>query len=127
MFNYQDFGLKKEILYEIIATTYSIEEKTGKIGPNAACMGIRVLDNCEIAINHFPNTSTYKNLKENSLLVINFVDNVYLYALAALKDPDSHIGLKEFPSKYFGFRDIKLINPPDYLNLVPLFFINFFD
>ena len=109
-FNPQDFGLKFDHLYEIISTTYSIEESSEKINPNAACMGIRMLKNKEIAINPFPNTNTYINLKENSTIVINFVDNVYLYALASLKEPDSRIGVNEFPSKYYSYRDTKLRN-----------------
>jgi len=110
MFNYQDFGLKEGNLYEIIATTYSVTKKGKEIKPNASCMGIRMIEGEQIQISPFYSTITYKNLKENSLLVINFVDNVYLYALAALKDPDSHSGLKEFPSKYYSFRDMKLRN-----------------
>ena len=43
------------------------------------------------------------NLRENNYIVINFVNDIYLYALAALKDPNSQIGLTSFPNKYYSF------------------------
>ncbi|KKM99944.1 hypothetical protein LCGC14_1142800 [marine sediment metagenome] len=108
MFNFkpQEYGLKVDYLYEILATTYSIDKKSKNIVPNASCMGIRLLKNNQISIHPFPSTITYNNLRENSFFVINFVDNVYLYALAALKEQDSHIGLTEFPSKYYNFKEL---------------------
>lgn len=104
MFNYQDFGLKIDNLYEIIATTYSITEDGKEIKPNVSCMGIRMIEGEQIQISPFYSTTTYRNLKEYSTIAINFVDDVYLYALAALKEPDSPIGLTVFPSKYFSFK-----------------------
>jgi hypothetical protein len=104
MFKYQDFGLKKGNLYEIIATTYSITEDGKEIKPNASCMGIRMIEGEQIQISPFYSTITYKNLKEYRTIAINFVDDVYLYALAALKEPDSPIGLTDFPSKYYDFK-----------------------
>ncbi len=104
MFNYQDFGLKEGNLYEIIATTYSITKNGKEIKPNASCMGIRMIEGEQIQISPFYNTMTYKNLKEYSTIAINFVDDVYLYALAALKEPESPINLTDFPSKYFDFK-----------------------
>lgn len=67
-------------------------------------MGIRVLEDNQIQISPFSSTSTYKNLKKSSTIAINFVDDVYLYALAALKEQDSPIGLTEFPSEYYEFK-----------------------
>ncbi|NVM36638.1 MAG: DUF447 family protein [Candidatus Lokiarchaeota archaeon] len=104
MFKYQDFGLKEDNLYEIIATTYSITKDSKEIKPNASCMGIRMIEGDQIQISPFYGTITYKNLKEYSMIAINFVDDVYLYALAALKEPDSPINLTEFPSKYYDFK-----------------------
>jgi len=104
MFNYQDFGLKEGNLYEIIATTYSITKSGKEIKPNASCMGIRMIEGEQIQISPFYNTITYKNLKEYNTIAINFVDDVYLYALAALKEPDSPINLTDFPSKYYDFK-----------------------
>ncbi|MFX1301749.1 MAG: DUF447 domain-containing protein [Promethearchaeota archaeon] len=104
MFRYQDFGLKKDNLYEIIATTYSINEDGKEIKPNASCMGIRMIEGEHIQISPFYSTTTYKNLKEYSVIAINFVNDVYFYALAALKEPDSPIGLINFPTKYYDFK-----------------------
>jgi len=104
MFNYQDFGLKEGNLYEIIATTYSITKKGKEIKPNASCMGIRMIEGEQIQISPFYSTITYKNLKEYSTIAINFVDDIYLYALAALKEPESPINLTDFPSKYYDFK-----------------------
>lgn len=104
MFNYQDFGLKKDNLYEIIATTYSITKDGKGIKPNASCMGIRMIEGEQIQISPFYSTITYKNLKEYSTIAINFVDDIYLYALAALKEPESPINLTDFPSKYYAFK-----------------------
>lgn len=104
MLDYQDFGLKKDNLYEIIATTYSITSENKVIKPNASCMGIRMIEGDQIQISPLYSTATYKNLKEYSMIAINFVDDVYLYALAALKEPFSPIGLTDFPSNYYDFK-----------------------
>jgi hypothetical protein len=104
MANYQDFGLQKENLYEVIATTYSYIEESKEIRPHASCMGIRLLEEGQIQISPFYSTTTYKNLKNHSIITINFVDDVYLYALAALKEHKSPIGLTNFPSKYYSFK-----------------------
>ena len=107
MFDYQDFGLKKDNLYEIIATTYSITAEDKDIKPNASCMGIKMIEGDQIQISPFYSTTTYKNLKEYRMIAINFVDNVYLYALAALKEPNSPIGLIDFPSNYYDFKSLE--------------------
>lgn len=67
-------------------------------------MGIRIIEDNQIQISPYSTTSTYRNLKKSSIIAINFVDDVYLYALAALKEQDSPIGLTEFPSEYYEFK-----------------------
>lgn len=109
-FNPKDFGLKIGYLYEIIATTYSLTEDEKEIKPNASCMGIRLLENTLIQISPYSTTSTYKNLKKNGIIAINFTDNVYLYALAALKDQDSPIGLTEFPPEHYDFKYLETLS-----------------
>ena len=104
MLNYQDFGLKEGYLYEIIATTYSISEINKEIKPHASCMGIRLIEGGQIQISPYYSTITYKNLKKYNTIAINFVDDVYLYALAALKEPNSLFNLTEFPLKYYNFK-----------------------
>lgn len=107
MFNFQDFGLKEGNLYEIIATTYSITENRMEIKPNASCMGIRMIEGGLIQMSPLYSTITYKNLKEYNTITLNFVEDVYLYALAALKDPKSPNNLTEFPSKYLDFKYVE--------------------
>ena len=102
-FNPESFGLKREQLYEILATSYFITDDGSAIKPNASCMGIRLIEGNKLQISPFYSTTTYKNLKDNSIITINFVDDIYLYALTALKAPNSPIGLAEFPSKYYAF------------------------
>jgi len=76
-------GLKLNYLYEVLATTYSI--KNNKLFSNTAAMGIRLFENNTIKIWPFPNTTTYKNLDSTKLITLNFVDDVFLYAIASLK------------------------------------------
>jgi hypothetical protein len=109
-FDPKNFGLKKDYLYEIIATSYSITNDGKEIKPNASCMGIRLVENNKIKITPFYTTSTYQNLKSNSIITLNFIDDVYLYALAALKDPSSPIDLTEFPSEYYEFKYLESLN-----------------
>jgi hypothetical protein len=107
IFDPKNFGLKRDYLYEIIATTYSITDDGLAIKPNASCMGIKVIEGEQIQISPFYSTSTYENLKDQSIIVINFVDDVNLYALAALKDPESPIRLIDFPSEFYGFKHLE--------------------
>ncbi|MFX0017863.1 MAG: DUF447 domain-containing protein [Promethearchaeota archaeon] len=106
--NIQELGLKKGYLYEILATTFSI--KRNELIPNTSCMGIRIIDNNEISIEPYPNTNTYKNLKQNSLICINFVENIFLYALAALKGLHLSEKYRIFPIEYYNYYDIKKSN-----------------
>jgi hypothetical protein len=109
-FNTTDFGLRKDHLYEVIATSYSITKVGNAIKPNASCMGIRLVENNLIQIKPFYTTSTYQNLKENSIITLNFVEDVFIYALAALKHPNSQIGLIEFPHEYYEFQHLESLN-----------------
>lgn len=102
--NYQKLGLKKDYLYEVLATTYSIDED--KLIPNTACMGIRLIKENTVKITPYQNTRTYKNLKLNKFITLNLVDNIYLYALAALKEVNSKIGLYTFPENFYNFLEI---------------------
>ena len=104
-FNPRDFGLVQDYLYEVLATTFPRGEQDK---PNTSCMGIRLIENNLIQIRPFPETTTLKNLKETGIIVLNFVEDVYLYALAALKSRDTSI---KFPSKYYNYLEIE--NPFD--------------
>ena len=106
--NFLELGLKKGYLYEILATTFLV--KRNEIIPNTSCMGIRRRKINEISIEPYPNTNTYKNLKENSLICINFVENIFLYALAALKGLYLSEKYRIFPIEYYNYYDIKEYN-----------------
>jgi hypothetical protein len=71
-------------------------------------MGIKLIENDLIRMSPFPNTTTLKNLKESGIITINFVGNVYLYALAALKGSNPSIS---FPSRFYDYKEI--VNPFD--------------
>ncbi|TFG08144.1 MAG: DUF447 family protein [Promethearchaeota archaeon] len=105
-FNYKDFGLRKLNLYEVLAITFSVDDSVGKLVPNTAPMGIRFIENDILVIKPYSSTTTFRNLKENGHVIINFVDNIYLYALGALKERDSRIGLFEFPLKHYHYLDV---------------------
>ena len=96
--------LKQDVLYEIIATTFSTGKDGKLVLPNASCMGIKLNKKNKIEISPFHNTTTYRNLIENGYVVINFVDDIYLYALAALKNPESSI---KFPLEYYLYTSLK--------------------
>ena len=81
--DFTSIGIKENYLYEVLVTTFSIHENL--IVPNTASMGIRLVDKKLIKIWPYTNTSTYKNIVSNKFFIINFVDDVYLYALTSLK------------------------------------------
>ncbi len=125
--NYRELGLNLNYLYEILATTFSIGKSKNKIIPNTACMGIRLINDTTIKITPYPNTATCKNLKANRYISINFLDDIYLYALAALKKLKPNLLFTEFPSKYYSYYEItKELKQIDNLNLknISMPFIN---
>ncbi|TKJ24635.1 MAG: hypothetical protein CEE42_10005 [Promethearchaeota archaeon Loki_b31] len=103
--NPKSIGLKEDYLYEVLATTFSINDNN--IIPNTACMGIRLIDNSSIKLRPYPNTSTYENLRSNKLITLNFVDDIYLYALASLKDLKRSKNIKIFPEEFYDYYKIK--------------------
>lgn len=104
--NYKELGLNLNHLYEILATTFSIGKLKNKIVPNTACMGIRLINDATIKITPYPDTTTSKNLIANRYISINFIDDIYLYALAALKKLKPNLLFIEFPSKYYNYYEI---------------------
>jgi hypothetical protein len=95
--DYTSIGLKLNYLYEILATTFSNDNNI--IVPNTASMGVRLVDKRTLKIWPFPSTSTYKNIEESRLLALNFVDNVYFFALASLKGFSQHSQIESGFSK----------------------------
>ncbi|MBD3197206.1 MAG: DUF447 family protein [Candidatus Lokiarchaeota archaeon] len=103
----KNFGMKKDYLYEILATTINWDCVSRKVIYNTSCMGVRYLKKELISIKPYPETQTYINLKENEFIVLNFVDNIYLYALAALKNTKTPSGSIEFPIEEYSFLERK--------------------
>ena len=97
------FGIQPFYLYEILASTFSFDIKLNKFIPNTSCMGIRFLEDDRILMKPYPTSQTYKNIEENGLVGINFVNNIYLYALAALKEPNSNLSVRQFPEKEYNY------------------------
>lgn len=105
-FDPKKFGLTYGHLYEILATTLVSDPSKSTFIPNTASMGIRLIKGNHIKIKPYPTTQTFKNLKNFGIVTLNLVENVYLYALASLKEPESSIVLKNFPTKYYKYKDM---------------------
>ena len=101
-------GLEMNYLYEVLATTYSI--KNTKIVPNTAAMGIRLLENNRIKIWPYPNTTTYKNLDSTKLIILNFVDDIFLYATASLKSNYISSSIETFTERHYNLYPIDVKN-----------------
>ncbi len=107
-FDPRDFGLKEHNLYEVLATTFLGFKDEEVVKPNTTCLGIRLTERDQIKIRLYLNTKTLENLRANELITINFVDNVHLYALAALKDKDNTQGIIKFSDKYYNSLEIDI-------------------
>lgn len=94
-------GLKKNYLYEILATTFSIDKNL--MVPNTASMGIRVVDKKNINIRPYLNTTTYNNIESSKFIVLNFVDDVYLYAISSLKGSNLSKSDRALSEDYYNY------------------------
>ncbi len=94
-------GLEKNYLYEVLATTFSINKNL--LVPNTACMGVRLVDKKLIKIWPYPNTTTNKNIESNKFLILNFIDDVYLYALTSLKGSNRSKSVGALSEKYYNY------------------------
>ena len=99
------FGINFNRLYEAIAVTLTKLEKEKIIIPNSACMGVKFLDNNIFQMTPYLETDTYKNLIKFTYVSINFVDNIYFYAQAALLGENLGQTKREFPDSYYDFKD----------------------
>jgi hypothetical protein len=107
----EDFGLEKNNLYEILASTISKRDEVEY--PNTAAMGVRIIDDNKIRIKPYFSSMTYKNLEHNKLITINLIDDVYLFALSSLKNItlDNCITDEDYIFKELELRD-KIIRFP---------------
>ncbi len=107
----EKFGLTKGYLYEILATTMSTTTKQD-FSPNTSCMGIRLSEDNFILIGPYPDTTTYRNLKANGLITLNFTDDIYLYALAALKTVNKTANTPILSNEYYAMKMIEKTSMP---------------
>ena len=99
--DFTSIGLEKDYLYEVLATTFSIDKSL--IVPNTACMGVRLVDKKLIKIWPYPNTTTYNNIESSKFLILNFIDDVYLYALTSLKGSNISKSGGALSEKYYNY------------------------
>ena len=104
--DFTSLGLKNKYLYEILATTFSLDKKL--MVPNTASMGVRLVDKERFKIWPYPNTTTYKNIEKSKILVLNFVDDVYLYALASLKGSNLSKSERALLEEYYGYYTLNI-------------------
>ncbi|TFG19188.1 MAG: DUF447 family protein [Promethearchaeota archaeon] len=84
---FEEFGMYKESYYETIAATISFKDEA-KI-PNAASIGIRIIDDDLISVKSYLQTQTYHNVKKNKVLSFNLIEDVYQFALSSLKNENN--------------------------------------
>jgi len=99
----QDYGLNRDCLYEVLACT--ISKKNEIEYPNTASMGIRIINDKLLKIKPYYNTITHKNIKESGIVSINFIDNVFLFAQASLKEIKG--GFKGIPIEEYLYYNYK--------------------
>ena len=62
-------------IYETIVTTYNAEDEL----PNAAPMGIKMLDDQNVEISPYLSAQTYKNIEKHRCAVINFIFDLNIF------------------------------------------------
>ncbi|MFW9949728.1 MAG: DUF447 domain-containing protein [Candidatus Thorarchaeota archaeon] len=102
IFEYKTMGLEKNLLYEVLATTISIETYS-RSTPNTACMGIKIRDDDLISMKPYPTTKTFQNIKKLPLIILNFVDDILLYAIMALKESSAIKNNENSCESYYDF------------------------
>ncbi|TFF98527.1 MAG: DUF447 family protein [Promethearchaeota archaeon] len=105
IFDPKKYSMKYNHLYEILATTVSYDPSRSAIIPNSASMGIRLMDTNRFVIKPYPNTQTFRNLKRSGLIIINLIEDVYLFALASLKEREDLNQVNKFPLNYYKYID----------------------
>jgi len=105
-FNPEKYGLYHDRLYEVLATTLTYDRSELSFIPNTASMGIRMTEENHFILNPYPTSQTFKNLKQYNIITLNLIEDVYLYALASLKDRGISRKLRKFPLDYYKNIDV---------------------
>ena len=97
-----DLGFLKNVIVEIIVSTYNTDG-----GPNAAPMGVTMMDERHLAIDLFNSSTTCTNIKSNKCAVINLTSNIEVFYKTAFKEanPDGML-----PQEWF--EKAKAVNAP---------------
>jgi hypothetical protein len=97
-----DLGFLKDVVVETIVSTYNTNGK-----PNAAPMGITMMDERHLAINLFNSSTTCANIKSNRCAVVNLTGKVEIFYRTAFKEanPDGVL-----PQEWF--EKAKAVNAP---------------
>ena len=94
----KEFGINENELYETIGTTISYSNKM-KV-PNAAPIGIRIINDDLIQVKSYSLSQTHQNIKENKVIAFNLIEDVHQFALASLKN-ENNTDLKGIPENQF--------------------------
>ena len=97
---FEEFGFNKNDIYETIGTTISYRNEM-KI-PNAASIGIRIINDDIIQVKSYSHSQTRQNIKKNKVIAFNLIEDVYQFALASLKI-ERNIDLKGIPDNQFVY------------------------
>ena len=100
---FEEFGMNKDNFYEIIAATISFKDEV-KV-PNAASIGIRIIDDDLILVKSYLQTQTNYNIKKNRVISFNLIENVYQFALTSLKNENIE-DLRGIPKNQFLYQNI---------------------
>jgi len=97
-----DLGFLKNVIAETIVSTYNTDEE-----PNAAPMGVTMIDAQHLAINVFNSSTTFTNIKLNSCAVVNLTGNIEVFYRTAFKEANPNGVL---PQEWF--EKAKAVNAP---------------
>ena len=97
---FEELGINENELYETIGTTISYSNKM-KV-PNAAPIGIRIINDDLIQVKSYSLSQTHQNIKENKVIAFNLIEDVHQFALASLKN-ENNTDLKGIPENQFFY------------------------
>jgi len=97
-----DLGFLKDVIVETIVSTFNTDGE-----PNAAPMGVTMMDEQHLAIDLFNSSTTCANIKSNRCAVVNLTGNIEVFYRTAFKEanPDGVL-----PREWF--EKAKAVNAP---------------
>jgi hypothetical protein len=95
-------GFSKGVIFETIVSTYNLNGT-----PNAAPMGVVMIDPKTISLNMFNSSQTSRNLKANRCAVINLTSNIEVFYKTAFKEVNPN---GKLPQEWFEKAEV--VNAP---------------